>query len=96
MRTAVLISVLNPKLTIFFFAFLPQFVEPGSAHTFVRMLGLSVVFMVVTFIVFALYGAFAASMWRHVILRPEIVQWMRRVFGGTQVALAGRLALSSR
>jgi len=46
--------------------------------------------------VFGLYGAFAASMRRHVISRPAVVQWMRRVFGGTYVALAGRLALSSR
>lgn len=94
--TAVLINVLNPKLTIFFFAFLPQFVEPGSAHTFVRVLGLSVIFMLVTFVVFGLYGAFAASMRSHVISRPAVVQWMRRVFGGTYVALAGRLALNSR
>ncbi len=95
-RTAVLINVLNPKLTMFFFAFLPQFVQPGSAHTLMRMLGLSAIFMLATFIVFALYGAFAAVMRRHVISRPQVVQWLRRIFGGTYVALAGRLALSSR
>jgi len=95
-RTAVLINVLNPKLTIFFFAFLPQFVQPGGAHALVRMLGLSMIFMLVTFVVFALYGVFAATMRRHVISRPTVVNWMRRIFGGTYVALAGRLALGTR
>ncbi len=95
-RTAILINVLNPKLTIFFFAFLPQFVPPGSEHALVRMLVLSAIFMLVTLVVFALYGAFAAGMRRHVISRPQVVQWMRRIFGATYVALAGRLALSTR
>lgn len=95
-RTAVLINVLNPKLTIFFFAFLPQFVESGTPHNLLRMLALSAVFMLVTFVVFALYGVFAATMRSHVISRPQVVRWMRRVFGGTYVALAGRLALSDR
>lgn len=95
-RTAVLINVLNPKLTIFFFAFLPQFVQPGSTNAVARMLGLSAVFMLATLAVFAVYGAFAAGMRRHVITRPTVVTWMRRVFAGTYVGLAGRLALSSR
>ncbi len=95
-RTAILINVLNPKLTIFFFAFLPQFVPSGGPHALVRMLGLSVIFMLVTFVVFALYGVFAATMRRHVISRPRVVNWMRRIFGGTYVALAGRLAVGTR
>lgn len=72
-RTAVFINVLNPKLTIFFFAFLPQFVRPGTAHVVPRMLLLSAVFMLATLIVFALYGIFAATMRRHVISRPRVV-----------------------
>lgn len=95
-RTAMLINVLNPKLTIFFFAFLPQFVPANTASTVPNMLALSGVFMAITLVVFALYGAFAATMRRHVISRPVVVQWMRRTFAGTYVALAGRLALSAR
>lgn len=95
-RTAVLINVLNPKLTIFFFAFLPQFVQPGSTNALTRMLGLSAVFMAATLVVFAIYGVFAAGMRRHVISRPVVVTWMRRVFGGTYVVLAGRLAFTGR
>ncbi len=95
-RTAMLINVLNPKLTIFFFAFLPQFVPTGTAHSAMRMLLLSGLFMVATMVVFSLYGAFAAAMRRHVISRPHVVQWMRRVFGGSYLVLAGRLAFSAR
>ena len=94
--TAVLINILNPKLTTFFFAFLPQFVSTGEPHGVLKMLQLSAVFMAVTFAVFALYGVFAAAVRRHVIARPRVVLWMRRVFGGAFVALAGRLALAER
>lgn len=95
-RTAVLINVLNPKLSIFFFAFLPQFVPTGTAHGAMRMLVLSGIFMVLTFVVFALFGALAGGMRRQVVSRPRAVHVLRTCFAGTYVALAGRLALSSR
>jgi threonine/homoserine/homoserine lactone efflux protein len=94
--SGVLINLLNPKLTLFFFAFLPQFVSTGEPHASLKMLGLSAVFMVVTFAVFAVYGMFAAAVRSHVISRPRVVAWMRRVFGGAFLALAGRLALAER
>jgi threonine/homoserine/homoserine lactone efflux protein len=94
--TGVLINLLNPKLTIFFFAFLPQFVHPGQADTLPMMLALSAVFMVVTFVVFALYGLFAAGFRTHVIRRPRVVTWMRRSFAAAYVVLAARLAIPER
>ena len=94
--SGVLINILNPKLTIFFFAFLPQFVAAGEGQATLRMLELSAVFMLVTFAVFAVYGVFAASVRTHVLARPRVLLWMRRVFGGAFVALAGRLALAQR
>lgn len=95
-RTAVLINLLNPKLTIFFFAFLPQFVPAGDPNGTWSMIGLSAVFMLVTFVVFTFYGAFAATMRQRVITRPRVMAWLRRTFAATYVLLAGRLALESR
>ena len=95
-RSGVLINILNPKLTIFFFAFLPQFVSPSAGNVTVRMLELSAVFMLLTFAVFAVYGICAAAVRDHVISRPRVLAWMRRSFGAAFVALAGRLALTDR
>ena len=94
--TAVLINVLNPKLSIFFFAFLPQFVSANEPHPLPRMLELSAVFMLLTFAVFIGYGLFAASIRRHVISRPRVLRWMRRAFAGAFVALGVKLALADR
>ena len=94
--TAVLINILNPKLSIFFFAFLPQFVSATELHPMARMLELSAVFMAMTFAVFALYGLFAAAMRDHVISRPHVLTWMRRSFAAAFVALGAKLALTER
>jgi threonine/homoserine/homoserine lactone efflux protein len=93
---AVLINLLNPKLTIFFFAFLPQFVDAGQPSTTLRMAALSGVFMLVTLVVFAGYGMFAATVRTHVIGRPRVVTWMRRAFAGSYAVLACRLAITDR
>ena len=92
----VLINILNPKLTIFFFALLPQFVSPDQPHSVVRMLALSGVFMLATFAVFAAYGVLAASVRSHVISRPRVMTWLRRSFAGSFVALGAKLALTAR
>ncbi|ELS53086.1 putative RhtB family transporter [Streptomyces viridochromogenes Tue57] len=92
----VLINLLNPKLTIFFFAFLPQFVSPGEPHALPRMLALSGVFMLATFVVFAAYGVLAASVRSHVISRPRVMTWLRRSFAGSFVALGAKLAFTAR
>jgi threonine/homoserine/homoserine lactone efflux protein len=93
---AVLINLLNPKLPIFFFAFLPQFVSADDPSPLSRMLMLSGIFMLMTFVVFAFYGVFAAVMRGHVLSRPDVLMWMRRVFATGFVALGVRLAFSQR
>lgn len=94
--SAILINILNPKLSIFFFAFLPQFVSAGEARPLARMAELSAVFMFLTFAVFVGYGLFAASIRSHVISRPRVLTWMRRVFAGAFAALGLKLALAER
>ena len=94
--SGILINILNPKLTIFFFAFLPQFVSTDEPRALFRMLELSAVFMLLTFIVFGVYGVFAASVRNHVVSRPQVMTWMRRVFAGSFVALGARLAVTDR
>jgi threonine/homoserine/homoserine lactone efflux protein len=93
---AILINLLNPKLSIFFLAFLPQFVPQDSADGLGTMLLLSAVFMLMTFVVFAIYGLFAAAVRDHVISRPRIMLWMRRSFAAAFVALGAKLALAER
>ena len=94
--TAVLINILNPKLSIFFLAFLPQFVSAHEPHPLSRMLMLSSIFMLLTFVVFVGYGLFAASVRNHVISRPRVLTWMRRTFAAAFVVLGAKLALADR
>ena len=94
--TAVLINILNPKLSIFFLAFLPQFVSADEPRLLARMLELSGVFMAMTFAVFVVYGLFAASVRDHIVSRPRVLAWMRRTFAGAFVALGAKLAFADR
>lgn len=94
--TGVLINILNPKLSIFFLAFLPQFIAADESHPLGRMLELSGAFMAMTLAVFVVYGLFAASVRDRVITRPRVTAWLRRSFAAGFAALGARLAFAER
>ena len=94
--SGVLLNILNPKLAIFFLAFLPQFISAGEPHELLRMAELSAVFMLLTFAVFVGYGLCAAVVRTKVISRPRVMTWLRRSFAGAFVVLCARLAFAER
>jgi threonine/homoserine/homoserine lactone efflux protein len=94
--TGFLINILNPKLSIFFLAFLPQFVAVDEGHPLLRMLQLSAAFMAMTFAVFVVYGLFAAKVRDRIVSRPKVMTWLRRAFAGGFAALGLRLVLAER
>ena len=91
-----LINILNPKLTLFFLAFLPQFIPATAPDATMRMIILGIIFMVMTFVIFTGYGLFAALARRHVLTRPQVMLWLRRSIAGIFVLLGAKLAFSSR
>ena len=93
---AVLLNVLNPKLTIFFLAFLPQFVDAEAGAPMQQMLGLSAVFMLMTFVVFVAYGLLAHAFRVCVIDSPRVQDVLRRTFAASFAGLGTHLALSER
>jgi threonine/homoserine/homoserine lactone efflux protein len=94
--TGFLINILNPKLSIFFLAFLPQFIAADESAPVGRMLELSGAFMAMTFAVFVIYGLFAAGVRDRIVTRPAVMTWVRRAFAGGFAALGARLAFAER
>lgn len=92
----ILINLLNPKLSIFFVSFLPQFISPAEPHVLAQMMLLSGIFMAATFVIFTLYGLFAATMRDKVLSSPTVLGWMRQTFAAAFVALGAKLALTER
>jgi len=93
---AFLLNILNPKLTLFFLAFLPQFVDPAAGGALVQLLVLGAVFMGITFVVFAIYGFVAHSFRRRVVESARVQAWLRRGFAAAFAGLGARLAVSER
>ena len=93
---ACLLNILNPKLTIFFLAFLPQFITPTGPAPSLQMLTLSAVFMGMTFAVFVLYGLLANVFRKAVIESPRVQTWLRRSFAATFAGLGANLAFAQR
>lgn len=95
-RNGLLLNVLNPKLSLFFLAFLPQFISPDASNPTPQLITLAFVFMVMTFVVFIGYGGCASLARDYVISRPTALLWLRRSFAGAFGVLGLRLALADR
>ncbi len=93
---ALLLNILNPKLTLFFLAFLPQFITHDGPAPLLQLLTLSGVFMAMTFVVFIIYGLLAHAFRQAVIESPRVQSWLRRSFAAAFAGLAIDLALSDR
>lgn len=95
---AFLLNILNPKLTIFFLAFLPQFIQPGAGagDSLRPLLILSATFMGMTFAVFVLYGLLAHLFRTAVIESTRVQTWLLRGFAASFAGLGANLALADR
>jgi threonine/homoserine/homoserine lactone efflux protein len=96
MLKSFLTNILNPKLTIFFLAFLPQFVQPDAGAPLLQLLLLSAVFMLMTFVVFVVYGLLAHAFRVVVVESPRVQNWLRRGFAAAFAGLGVQLALSQK
>ncbi|EPC03973.1 hypothetical protein L861_01335 [Litchfieldella anticariensis FP35 = DSM 16096] len=93
---AFLTNILNPKLSIFFLAFLPQFVPHNAESSIAYMLLLSAVFMLMTLAVFIAYGVCANGVRTYLLNSPGVIKWIQRTFSGVFVALGAKLAMAER
>ena len=94
--TGTLINVLNPKLLLFFLAFLPQFLPQTTENIVPYFTGMALIFMIMTFVVFVFYGAFAASAREYVINRPNVMKGVKGLFAAKFGLLGLKLAFAER
>ncbi len=95
-RRGFLINILNPKLSIFFLAFLPLFVNPNASSPTLDMAFLSLMFMAMTLFIFILYGISANGVRRYVVNSPRLIVWLQRSFAVTFAALGIKLAVTDQ
>jgi threonine/homoserine/homoserine lactone efflux protein len=95
-RRGILLNVLNPKLTVFFFAFLPQFLDASPGLLDAKLIGLGAIFMLMTLAVFAVYALASAAIRDLVLTAPAARRWIERALGALLIGFAAKLALTDR
>jgi threonine/homoserine/homoserine lactone efflux protein len=95
-RRGILVNLLNPKLTVFFFAFLPQFLDSPPGLLDPRLVGLGAVFMLATLVVFVAYAWASAAVRERVLGTPALLRWVQRSLGALVIGFAARLATADR
>ena len=95
-RRGILLNVLNPKLTLSFFAFFPQFLDASPGLLDKKLIGLGRVFMLMTLAVFAVYAFASAAIRGLVLAAPVARRWIERSLGALLIGFAAKLALTDR
>ena len=91
-----LINILNPKLSLFFLAFLPQFIPADGPSPLINMLVLGGVFMGMTFLVFIMYGLLANRLSSYVVNSPKAIKYIQRSFAASFALLGAKLAFTDK
>lgn len=95
-RRGLLLSLLNPKLTVFFLAFLPQFLDSQPRTLDMRLVGLGAIFMLMTLVVFTAYAYASAAIRDLVLGAPPVRRWFQNSMGALLILFAARLAVTDR
>jgi threonine/homoserine/homoserine lactone efflux protein len=89
-------NVSNPKIAIFYFAFLPQFIAPNASHPMLAVFVLGLVFAALTFIVKGPVGLAAGRLSGWIRRRPDALKWLHRTSGAVLIGLGLKLAFERR
>ena len=96
LRDGLLLNLLNPKLSLFFLVFLPQFVSANKPDTMIEMTLLGLIFMAMTFAVLVMYGCVAGALRSQIIERPKVMSVIGKSFAGAFVLMGAKLVFASR
>lgn len=96
LRRGFIANVVNPKVALFFIAFLPQFVDPARGAVWAQLLLLGAVFAAQTVVIFGTLGWFSGSVGARLQRQPAVAVWLDRCAGTLFIGLALHLATAGR
>lgn len=93
-KKGILMNVLNPKVSLFFLALLPQFINPKAGHVSLQMFTLGIVFLVQAFILFCLFSIFASTLRKWLIGKPAVAKRLNKIQGVLFMLIGLKIAFS--